>query len=229
MVLDRSNVHFFESCQKCVLEKPKIPQWWIAPLVAFILPLPFLFLRGKHTSHENLVYTDVYIYRPYRISLSTSKLPECLKRLGKQRFRKELATVIVFYMGFILSIVFFVPVSLIANNLVRTAPDFGKYSALAVPAVLLLFMLDILCVNLVIIKRLSTKQSQLKEILQCLIVGVATLFAILLFSQSLPFIPKMVMHIYKFGSLQNASLVLDEIACSLVQHFTTIHFFSTKW
>jgi hypothetical protein len=199
--------------------------WWVVPLlVTLIAPLPFLFplravletLNFKHKPHENPVDTNLYI-RSYRISLSPPKSPERLKRLGKSRSRQKWREVLGFYAGFILSILFFTPVFLIMNILVGTAPDLSKNKTSAI-ATFLSIMLDILLVNVFIIRRLSAKQSNLKAILQCLIVGGITLFMVLLILQSLPVIPKSVMHIYKFGNLPNVSLVLDEIGCSLVQH-----------
>jgi hypothetical protein len=198
--------------------------WWVVPLlVTLIAPLPLLFPSGKvleklnwkHKPHENLVYTNVYI-RSYRISLSPPTSPERLKRLGKTRFRQKWRAVGIFYVGFILSILFFLPAFLLTNRLVGADSSLSENRTLAI-VTLLLTLLDILAINAFVIKRLYAKQSHLKEILQCLIVGGIALFIILLLLHALPVIPKSVMHLYKLGNLPNASLVLDEIGCTIVQ------------
>src|SRR5262249_16707112 len=87
---------------------------------------------------------------------------------------------------------------------------------------LFLVMLDVLSINIFSIRLASTHQNYIKAFFQCLIVGMIGFSVILLIMRAIPIIPNYVMNVYKFGNIPNASLVLDEMGCTIAENHRLI-------
>ena len=81
-----------------------------------------------------------------------------------------------------------------------------------------LLMFTVLGINIRSIKLSSTHQIYIKAIFQCLIIGMIRFSVILVSMQALTLIPNTVMYIYKFGNIPHASLVLDEMGCTIANN-----------
>jgi hypothetical protein len=225
-----------ETIQKTLEEKGALLSFvglWIALLLVFVTPALRLFLPigrvlqkrdRNHQLHKNLIDTDL-------ISVGPEMLSERLTPLGKQGFRQklnmlwQLKALLMkalpklkmlgwFYLAFFINIALIWPMFHLMMIIVLADPYFGKNLNRAGP-MLFLIMLDVLSINIYTIKLVSAHQGSIKAIFQCLIIGIMGFFAILVITQNLTLIPNVVMNIYKFGNIQHASLVLDEVGCTI--------------
>jgi len=181
-----------------------MPKWvWVAPLLVIpIASLPLFFSFGKVLDW---------------ISASSRRCLESLKRLRNRGFIETLKTVGGFYLGLIFSIFFFIPLFIIIYSIIRRDSDIN-HSLASVLTSIIFGSLCILSSNVILIKFLSKYKNDYKAIAQCIIVGVASFFIMLVMLRALPCIPERVMNIYKFGNFSNAFLVFDEVGCSIAQH-----------
>jgi hypothetical protein len=223
-----------ETIQKTIEEKGALSSFawlWVALLLVIVAPalrlLPpirrVLEKRDRNQQlHENLVDTDL-------ISVGPKLLPEHLKQLGKEGFwqkwnmRWQLKVLPIwkmlgrFYLTFGLNILYIFPVFYLMMMIVLADPYFGKNLHRA-GLMLFLIMADVLSININAIKLSSAYQSYIKAIFQCLVIGMIGFSAILVIMQALTLIPNHVMNIYKFGNIPHASLVLDEMGCTIANN-----------
>jgi hypothetical protein len=189
------------------LLEPLIPKlWWAIPLLVIVMaPLPLLFPIGKWLEKLGKVLEKLFRKPQVWQNLRLEKLLLFCRKL-LEKFKPRLKLVAVFYWGFLPSIVFFIPLCLVVIGLIRENPDAYKNFMLYFLQVMALIWLG----NVIVVKSFSTSRYlALAAMILLYIIGILNAWA---------FFPKRVMSIYKFGNLPNASLVLDETGCTIVQH-----------
>ena len=213
-----------------------IPKWWwIIPLLIFLIaPFPLFFPFGKvwdwisasprrfleslkRLRSKRFIEPSKIVGCFYWISASPRRFLESLKMISNNIFTNTFKTVVRLYIGIIISTFIFIPVFLLAYNIIRRDPDLSKNltSLVITIAVVIIY---ILMSNCVVIKLSYTYQGSYKEIMQYIIVGTISFIILLGMLKALPLIPEMVMNIYKFGNFRNSFLVVDEVGCSIVHH-----------
>ena len=174
------------------------PWWFGVPMLFFILG----FIGGV------FLIPDWWVIPPI-VSL-IAPLPLllfCRKLLDKLDNKPRWGTIGVFYRGLLLSAMSFVPLFLLVSSLAGENPELRENGGL----VMVTAMISIWGCNMMLV----TKRSF--SILNLL--SFATLAIFLLFYNlgNWTLIPNMMMRTYKFGHFTNASVVLNETGCVIVQ------------
>lgn len=185
----RSPGWFFWPMLGVILSTVLIPRWWCV--------IPLFIVSGV---------------TPLVLLLSGGKLLDKLTRIldklaGKLSSKQGLGTVGAFYLGFLPNVVFVLLILWIVSVLIGQSQDLRGNA-----------MLDALYATIVILA-CNTAIVIVKSVT---IVRYLLLVAVIFFLLFIPlnigtFIPKRVMSIFKFGNIQNASLVLNEIGCTIVK------------
>jgi hypothetical protein len=208
--------------QKTVEEKGALLSFvgfWVAFLLVIVAPIMRLLPPIKRVL-EKRDRVDIDL-----VSVGPKILPEHLKQLGKHGFWQKLKMlwqlnvlpILRFYLTFIINIALILPVFYLMMMIVLADPYFSKDLKLA-GLILFFLMLDVLGMNVYTIKLASSHKSYIKAIFQCLIIGMIGFSAVLFIMHALPLIPNYVMKTYKFGNIPDASLVLDEIGCTIANN-----------
>jgi hypothetical protein len=176
-----------------------IPQWTNIIFYFFILiPLPFLLLYGielKKLYYKPNIWQRLRIKKPYLFFIKMlRKLKPIVMRVGG------------FYFIFLMSIApLVVPFLIMGVYLGKNPESTTKDLTVVLSVGLLIWITNSLLVESFSISRyLALFATNLFFFF--LLLGIGTL------------IPNRMISIYKFGNLPNASLVLDETGCSIVQH-----------
>jgi hypothetical protein len=114
-----------------------------------------------------------------------------------------------FYWGFLYSAAVFFPLPYVLLGFLPYAPDLVTFAS--APVLLLGAAIVIALFNAI----LATSPY---SAWQSIVVSCSILVYVIMFFNAWPFIPNYVMNIYKFGNLANATLVLNETGCAIVEH-----------